>query len=298
MSQQAVSVVNKLDYVKVEKIFLRDHYDESWLKNKIIEDTTLLGLGELEVIDRERVQSSGGRIDLLLYDRELDTYYEVELMLGRTDESHIIRTIEYWDIESRKSPSKEHIAVIVAEEITNRFFNVIYLINRSIPIIAIQFNAIKFGDKLILNFTKVLDLNEEHEEVPVSRTVDEKEWMRRVEKGEIHPKSYELIKKIVNVLKTHDSQEITLNYTKYYMSLSKYGKGFIFLGCRKTQPMCQIDMRITDEDTEAVKKTLEETSIVFKLKRDNIVSIFLNESDYDKYKDRIDEVILKSKEYY
>jgi hypothetical protein len=51
--------------------------------------------------------------------------YEVEIMLGSTDESHIIRTIEYWDIEKRRFPSKDHKAVIVAEDITNRFFNVI-----------------------------------------------------------------------------------------------------------------------------------------------------------------------------
>ena len=30
------------------------------------------------------------------------------------DESHIIRTIEYWDIERRRYPQYEHVAVIVA----------------------------------------------------------------------------------------------------------------------------------------------------------------------------------------
>jgi hypothetical protein len=62
--------------------------------------------------------------------------YETEIMLGGTDESHIIRTIEYWDIEKRRFLSKDHQAVIIAEEITNRFFNVITLMNRSIPNIA------------------------------------------------------------------------------------------------------------------------------------------------------------------
>jgi hypothetical protein len=31
-------------------------------------------------------------------DSEAETYYEVEIMLGNIDESHIIRTIEYWGI--------------------------------------------------------------------------------------------------------------------------------------------------------------------------------------------------------
>ncbi len=38
-------------------------------------------------------------------------------MLGAVDESHIIRTIEYWDVERQRYPTLQHRAVIVAEEI-------------------------------------------------------------------------------------------------------------------------------------------------------------------------------------
>ena len=44
----------------------------------------------------ERRQPKAGRLDLLLSDPESLTRYEVEIQLGSTDESHIIRTIEYW----------------------------------------------------------------------------------------------------------------------------------------------------------------------------------------------------------
>lgn len=54
--------------------------------------------------------------------------YEVEVQLGSTDESHIIRTIEYWDIERKRYPQYDHTAVIVAEDITSRCLNVISLI--------------------------------------------------------------------------------------------------------------------------------------------------------------------------
>jgi len=59
-------------------------------------------------------------------------------------------------------------------DITNRFFNVIALMNRSIPIIAIQLNALKVDDKIILNFTKVLDVYEQpdDEEDLATETVD------------------------------------------------------------------------------------------------------------------------------
>src|SRR5437868_3714693 len=133
---------DSLQYSKSEKISLKKHFNEKWLQDRIEEDPTILGLGELDIIHRERKQSSGGRIDFLFLNNETGTMYETEIMLGETDESHIIRTIEYWDIEKRRFPTKDHRAVIIAEEITNRFFNVIALMNRSIPIIAIQLNAL------------------------------------------------------------------------------------------------------------------------------------------------------------
>src|SRR3989449_10399802 len=82
---------------------------------------------------------------------------EDEVQLGRTDEAHIIRTIEYWDIERKRYPQYDHTAVIVAEEITSRFLNVIGLFNGTIPLMAVQMNAVQLGDAVSLAFTTVLD---------------------------------------------------------------------------------------------------------------------------------------------
>src|SRR2546422_5830940 len=89
-----------------------------------------------------------------------ETRYEIEIMLGETDPSHIIRTIEYWDMERQRYPTLEHRAVIVAEEITSRFFNVIRLLNRAVPIIGIQLSAFRVNDEIVLHFTRVLDTYE------------------------------------------------------------------------------------------------------------------------------------------
>ena len=89
------------------------------------------------VRSQERNQPKVGRLDLLLEDPDSGTRYEIESQLGTVDESHIIRTIEYWDLERRRYPQYDHVAVIVAEEITSRFFNVIGLFNGFIPLIAI-----------------------------------------------------------------------------------------------------------------------------------------------------------------
>ena len=125
-------------------------------------DSSLLGLGELDIVGREHRQRIGGRIDFLMRDPdEGDTYYEVEVMLGVLDESHIIRTIEYWDVERQRRPNFEHRAVIVAEQITARFFNVLRLLNRAVPMIAVQLNAFRMDDSIVLHPVTVLDVLEE-----------------------------------------------------------------------------------------------------------------------------------------
>ena len=131
---------------------------EAWVQQEIANGPTILGLGDLDVRDIERRQPSAGRLDLLLFDPESNTRYVVELQLGPTDASHIIRTVEYWDIERRRYPQYEHMATIIAEKITGRFFNVINLFNRSIPIIAIKITSLRISEEEVsLVFTKILD---------------------------------------------------------------------------------------------------------------------------------------------
>ena len=144
-----------MDYVKFEKISLKNHpeFNEQWVQDRIAEDPSILGLGDVILKDKERIQPRAGRLDILLQDAELNRRYEVEIQLGSTDESHIIRTIEYWDIERKRYPQYDHVAVIVAEDITSRFLNVISLFNGMIPLIAVQMNALKLDKNIGLSFT-------------------------------------------------------------------------------------------------------------------------------------------------
>ena len=196
-----------LKYFKAEKNSLKNlKLSEIWLQNKISEDPDILGLGNLQLIKKERNQSSGGRIDFLFMNADADTFYEVEVQLGKTDESHIIRTIEYWDIERRKNPSYDHKAVIIAEDITNRFFNVVYLMNRAIPIIAIQLNTLIVEDKIILDFTTVLDIYEEPDnEIDLlnNEPVSEESWIR-----EVGSNSMEIAKSLIIMAKEIDNEPI------------------------------------------------------------------------------------------
>jgi len=139
-------------YVKHQNLLLKTHpeFNEKWVQEKIAEDPSILGIGELILKDQERNQLGAGRLDLLFQDPDSNLRYEVEIQLGKTDESHLFRSIDYWDLERKRYPQYDHVAVLIAEDITSRFLNVISLLNGFIPLIAIQLNAIQVGDQITL----------------------------------------------------------------------------------------------------------------------------------------------------
>lgn len=241
-----------LNLVKPERIFLQNHpeYSEKWLQEKIAADPTLLGLGVLVVKDKERLQPRAGRLDLLLQDPDSATRYEVELQLGSTDESHIIRTIEYWDIERNRYKNYEHIAVIVAEDITNRFLNVIRLFGGAIPLIAIQLAAWKSADQIFLTPTKVLDTatlltaeDEEEDQVPTDRTYWESQ-MGTKSTVAMADEMLSLIKKF--------APDFELKYNKFYIGLAKDGQpdNRVLFRARKSFFMAEIRLPLSPEIEE------------------------------------------------
>ncbi len=158
-------------------------YNEEWLQTRIWEDPACLGYGDLEGVAKEAVISSGGKLDLLFKNSDDDTMYEVEVMLGETDPSHIIRTIEYWDLIRKKWPQRQHFGVLIAEKITKRYFNVIQILSNNVPLIAIQANIIDIEGQRSLHFTKILDAYEEPEDEVglVNEVIDEPFWQDKSE---------------------------------------------------------------------------------------------------------------------
>ncbi|MEM9413592.1 MAG: hypothetical protein AAGA30_20970 [Planctomycetota bacterium] len=95
-------------------------FSEVLFHDRIAEVTSDLGIGDLDVLQRERVQTSGVRLDMLLSDPQGDTRYKVEIMPGATDPSHIILCWECWNkarrnySESYSYQGHDHIAVLIA----------------------------------------------------------------------------------------------------------------------------------------------------------------------------------------
>ena len=73
--------MGELKYNKCEKVYLKEvGLDEKWLQARIAEDPTIVGLGELTLIDKERIQPKG-RLDLLLSDIEAGVRFVTEVQL-------------------------------------------------------------------------------------------------------------------------------------------------------------------------------------------------------------------------
>lgn len=221
-----------LTFTNAERISLKNNpeFSEKWLQHRIIDEPALLGLGEVELIAAEKMQPRAGRLDLLLHDEQLNRRYEVELMLGATDPSHIIRSIEYWDIERRRYPAYDHVAVLVAEDITSRFLNVMALLAGSIPLIAIQLVALRVDDKIVLHFVRVLDqtalrADDEFEHGAGGRPGDRPTTDRAYWQKKVSPDVLARCDAVIELMRGLTGESYQLVYHKVVVDIARQGGG-------------------------------------------------------------------------
>ena len=245
-----------MKYEKRSQVTMSGHpvLTERWLQGRIVDDPSLLGFGDVRVAAQEKPLPGRGRLDLLLIDDDNDVRYEVEIQLGATDESHIIRTLEYWDIEKRRYPHSEHVAVIVAEDITARFFNVISLFNGFIPIVAIRVAAIDLGDNNVtLVFTKVLDhqvrATGEDEE---SGIVADREYWEKASR----PEMMALMDDLLSLIHETDPS-VRLNYNQQYVGLKNDSRAtnYVTFVPKKNQVNVAIKLPQTDTYDSQIEDT-------------------------------------------
>jgi Domain of unknown function (DUF5655) len=247
-----------MQLVKLKTFSLKQHptLTEAWLQKVIAENPSILGLGDLALRDKERIQPSGGRIDLVLQDTDTSTRYEVEIQLGATDETHIIRTIEYWDIERTRYPQYDHKAVLIAENVTSRFLNVLRLFNGAIPLIVLQLSAIETAEGVALHFTRVLDemprgLIEEDETSFEPATFQDWEKIGT-------PKTVNLAKDLLQLCKSLDSS-LELKPNKHYIGFLRQGSAFNFATFRPQKTGVKISLRMPR--SEAIDIQLNESGL-------------------------------------
>lgn len=276
-----------------EKISLLNNKDitEAMIQQKIADDPSILGLGDLVLKDKERVQPRAGRLDLLLQDPDTQRRYEVEIQLGKTDESHIIRTIEYWDTERKRYPQYDHCAVIVAEDITGRFNNVISLFNGNIPIIAIKMSAFQIKDDIALIFTTVLDeltLGMVDDDEEIRETTDRNYWVNRGSEETVR-----MADQLLGLIGEF-STGYELKYNKFYIGLAKEGQpnNFVIFRPRRNSITLEIKLSYSDE----MQKLIEENGLddMGYLKKWGVYRLRLNKDDIKSKSDFLKDLFLQA----
>ncbi len=229
--------------------------NEAMIQDFIYKNPFVLWLGDIQPLTREKKQPTWWRLDLYMWN-ENNQRYEIEIQLWDTDPSHIIRTIEYWDNERKKYPNYDHCAVIVAENITWRFMNVISLFNGNIPLIAIKMTAYKEWDDYRLVFTKVLDRialwNEEDE---ISDPVDRWYWEKRASKKTLSFMD-DVFKDLSDFTKNY-----SLKYNKFYiwLTIDWMAKNFIDFKPQKNQ----LIFEFKSEKDEKIETLLDNAWILY-----------------------------------
>ena len=132
--------------------------NETWLRDWITESPHRLGLGPLQIkaIELQYSTKSGGRLDILAYRSDIDTYYEMELMLGEVDADHGFRCLDYWARERLKRSNARHVAVLVAENLTGRYQTVIETLPNFLPFIAIELRVLQIEGQEIATIVPLI----------------------------------------------------------------------------------------------------------------------------------------------
>lgn len=245
-------------------------YDEFWLQDQIVANPSILTLGDLEVVMREKYQSSGGRLDILLKDPEDDSMYEVEVMLDETDETHIIRTIEYWTREKRKWPQRQHYPVLVAESITRRFFDVIQVLSHAIPFIAIQASVVEANGQRMLTFNKILDAYEEPEDSEPAdyEAHDEAFWLEKASW------TNDAAKTLVGIISSVFTQ-VKLKYVKAYISVTVNGNIYFWFHKRAANKSL-LNFWVGERLINSAKSLLDAKGLTYTVRKDHTVRVTID----------------------
>jgi hypothetical protein len=194
-------------FVAAQVVSLRtdSNFDERWLEKQITEQPVVLGLGNIAVLHSQLIHKDGGRLDLLAEDKENQYRYTIELMLGKLDKSHIVRTIDYWLRERARLKEDEWqtVAVVVAEDIRNsRYFNVVKFLTEKMPMVVVEMRALKVGKNLTVTCSTLLDGRDETADEDIeepSAPKDRAAWLSKSS-----PASVEVVDEIGKLLKTID----------------------------------------------------------------------------------------------
>jgi hypothetical protein len=148
---------------------------------------------------------------------------------------------------------------LVAERITSRFFNVVHLLSKAVPIIGLQANIVQIGAVKGLLFTKIIDFYQEPEDETVSQQIfDEAHWVANAPGTLACAKFYRTrLEELYG--------EVPTKYFEDYISLSVGGKARAWINRRKNE-RALIQIRVPEEKFQEVTDRLNQEGVSFRPK--------------------------------
>lgn len=215
-------------------------------------------------------------------------------MYGAADPSHIMRCIENWDIERRRYPAYEHVAVLIAEDITGRYLNILSLFAGSIPLIVIQLNALKVEENVVLDFVQVLNQTSlrRDDETRMTKAAGSSRdtWVSYA--GE---KIVALTERMLTMINEKAEPKQQLNFMQQYIGLTDGSKSrnFVYFQPRKKFLYLDINVSLPEE----WPSRLEEAGLPASVDG-NLLEVTLEPAKFDQNEELIRTLLNQAVEIY
>jgi hypothetical protein len=184
--------------------------------------------------------------------------------------------------------------VIVAEEITSRFFNVIRLLNRAVPLVAIQLSAFKINNDVVLQFIRVLDTSEFNPngdgEEPESPATNRAYWETRTK-----PEILSVVDACCSLVPTAHG-EPQLSYNKSHIALGTSGYLFCHFFPRKASH-CAIWVKVGAAERQAIIDKLEAAGLEAMSKGKVSIRMNVRIDDIQKHRQALIDLFKKAEEW-
>jgi len=272
-----------MKFKEINKILIKNHpeINEKIVQDKIARKPTMLGLGDVVLKDKERLIPGGGRLDILIQDMNTNRRYEVEIQLGALDSDHLIRCIEYWDTECRRYPQYDHVAVLVVEEVTSRFLNILQIVGKAVRLKVIQMCATDLDGVIGLVFIPIfesVDLGLIDDDEEVQEVADRAYWERLSDK--------EIVAVVDDFLEITQefNPSLELNYTKFYIGFTKNDRAnnFIIMRPRRNN-LFILELRL--KETKELTEQLDASNLDLMDYYDHRYRIRLKANEFEKNKE-------------
>jgi hypothetical protein len=176
--------------------------------------------------------------------------------------------------------------VLIAEDITSRFLNVVALLAGTVPLVAIQINALVIGDKVVLDFVRVLDqrlLRRDDVADSKIQLTDRAYW---VEKSAVP--IMQIVDEMLTIINEKADPKQQLNFNKYYIGLTDgiRSRNFIYFRPRKKF----VRVTVPGGWSEERSARFEEAGVDAEQNDDKLV-FNLSTTDLTKHRDLIASII-------